>query len=87
MQKESMKPLLKNHFHYQITPEIRRELFSSVNRGQKTPEMITESFSHVCSNKNGIGQKLKKEKGFEDLLSSCCFSLFYRENKREGILL
>lgn len=28
--KEAMKPLLKQHFHHQITPEIRRELFNEV---------------------------------------------------------
>ena len=33
-QKESLKPVLKEHFHYQITPEIRRELFSTANRGE-----------------------------------------------------
>ena len=26
--------LLKKHFHHQITPEIRRELFSTANRGE-----------------------------------------------------
>ncbi|CEG46240.1 bystin [Plasmopara halstedii] len=26
--KEAMKPLLKQHFHHQITPEIRREIFN-----------------------------------------------------------
>ena len=31
-QKEALKPVLKNH--YQITPEIRRELFSTANRGE-----------------------------------------------------
>ena len=33
-QKEALKPVLKEHFHYQITPEIRRELFSTANRGE-----------------------------------------------------
>ena len=33
-QREALKPVLKNHFHYQITPEIRRELFSTANRGE-----------------------------------------------------
>ncbi|TDH65740.1 hypothetical protein CCR75_004686 [Bremia lactucae] len=28
--KEAMKPLLKQHFHHQITPEIRRELFNEM---------------------------------------------------------
>jgi len=31
-QKDALKPLLKHHFHYQITPEIRRELFQSSSR-------------------------------------------------------
>eukprot|EP01029_Cantina_marsupialis_P006146 TRINITY_DN1668_c0_g6_i1.p1 TRINITY_DN1668_c0_g6~~TRINITY_DN1668_c0_g6_i1.p1 ORF type:complete len:442 (+),score=152.38 TRINITY_DN1668_c0_g6_i1:105-1430(+) len=33
-QKEAFKPLLKKHFHHLITPEIRREMFSSVSRGE-----------------------------------------------------
>ena len=33
-QKEALKPLLKVHFHRMITPEIRRELFQSVCRGE-----------------------------------------------------
>ena len=41
-QKESLKPLLKKHFHHQITPEIRRELFSTANRGEN-PGMDMES--------------------------------------------
>ncbi|OWZ24613.1 Bystin like protein [Phytophthora megakarya] len=28
--KEAMKPLLKQHFHHQITPEIRRELYNEM---------------------------------------------------------
>mmetsp|Transcript_30799 Transcript_30799/g.38008 ORF Transcript_30799/g.38008 Transcript_30799/m.38008 type:complete len:427 (-) Transcript_30799:58-1338(-) len=31
-QKEALKPLLRIHSHYQITPEVRRELFFSVSR-------------------------------------------------------
>mmetsp|Transcript_34098 Transcript_34098/g.43817 ORF Transcript_34098/g.43817 Transcript_34098/m.43817 type:complete len:187 (-) Transcript_34098:141-701(-) len=33
-QKEQLKPLLKKHFHYQITPEVRRELYNSRSRGE-----------------------------------------------------
>merc|ERR1711879_89799 len=33
-QKEAMKPLLRVQFHYQITPEVRRELYTSYSRGQ-----------------------------------------------------
>ena len=33
-QKEALKPLLRAHYHHQITPEIRRELFQSLSRGQ-----------------------------------------------------
>ena len=47
-QKESLKPLLKKHYHHQITPEIRRELFTTVNRGEKEEKMETESFWSVC---------------------------------------
>ncbi|GBG24067.1 Bystin [Hondaea fermentalgiana] len=34
-QKEALKPLLKQHFHHMITPEIRRELFNSTSRQRK----------------------------------------------------
>mmetsp|Transcript_9085 Transcript_9085/g.17075 ORF Transcript_9085/g.17075 Transcript_9085/m.17075 type:complete len:116 (+) Transcript_9085:1506-1853(+) len=34
-QKESLKPLLREHFHHHITPEIRRELYSAVSRDPK----------------------------------------------------
>lgn len=37
-----MKPVLKKHFHHQITPEIRRELFTTPNRGEM------DYFSTVC---------------------------------------
>lgn len=47
-QKESLKPLLKKHYHHQITPEIRRELFTTVSRGEKEEKMETESFWSVC---------------------------------------
>ena len=43
-QKEQLKRLMKKHFHHQITPEIRRELFSTVNRGEKEVKMEEESF-------------------------------------------
>uniref|UniRef100_A0A6V1WMU3 Bystin n=1 Tax=Heterosigma akashiwo TaxID=2829 RepID=A0A6V1WMU3_HETAK len=33
-QKEALKPLLKAHFHRLITPEVRRELYSSRSRGE-----------------------------------------------------
>ena len=33
-QKNRMKHLLKSKFHYQITPEIRRELFQGHSRGE-----------------------------------------------------
>lgn len=33
-QKEMMKPLFKVQFHHQITPEVRRELFTSHSRGE-----------------------------------------------------
>ena len=33
-QKDALKPLLKTHHHHMITPEIRRELFSSRSRGE-----------------------------------------------------
>jgi len=33
-QKECMKPLVKKHFHHQMTSEIRRELFNSRSRGE-----------------------------------------------------
>ena len=33
-QKDSLKPLLKHHHHFMITPEVRRELFSSRSRGE-----------------------------------------------------
>ena len=33
-QKDAMKPLLKAHHHHMITPEVRRELFSSKSRGE-----------------------------------------------------
>ena len=44
-QKEALRPLLKKHFHHQITPEIRRELFTTANRGE-----AMESFCCVCCN-------------------------------------
>ena len=47
-QKESLKPLLKKHYHHQITPEIRRELYTTVNRGEKESGMEMESFWTVC---------------------------------------
>ncbi|CBK24045.2 uncharacterized protein [Blastocystis hominis] len=48
-QKEMLKPVLKKHFHHQITPEIRRELFTTSCRGEKVKEMDVESFWCVCS--------------------------------------
>lgn len=33
-QKDRLKVLMKKHFHHLITPEIRRELFTSSNRGE-----------------------------------------------------
>ena len=33
-QKDQMKNLLKAHYHYAITPEIRREVFNSTSRGE-----------------------------------------------------
>jgi len=33
-QKDAFKPLLKQHFHYQITAEIRRELYFSTSRNK-----------------------------------------------------
>ena len=33
-QKERLKALFKAQFHHQITPEIRRELFSAASRGE-----------------------------------------------------
>ena len=47
-QKEMLKPVLKKHFHHQITPEIRRELFTTSCRGEKVTEMDVESFWRVC---------------------------------------
>lgn len=47
-QKEMLKPVLKKHFHHQITPEIRRELFTTSCRGEKVKEMDVESFWRVC---------------------------------------
>jgi len=37
-QKNQLKVLLKIHYHHQITPEIRRELFNSVSRGETPPQ-------------------------------------------------
>jgi essential nuclear protein 1 len=34
-QKEAFKQLLKTHVHHAITPQVRRELFSSKSRGEK----------------------------------------------------
>lgn len=36
----AFKALLRRHAHHQITPEIRRELFQSVSRDQKTSLMM-----------------------------------------------
>jgi len=36
-QKEQLKLLLKRQHHHQITYEVRREMFSSLSRGQKAP--------------------------------------------------
>lgn len=36
--KNRMKALMKEHFHYLVTPEIRREIGQGLSRGQKAPE-------------------------------------------------
>lgn len=41
-QKEALKPLLKKHYHHLITPEIRRELFSSTSRGEQPDDTNME---------------------------------------------
>ena len=40
-QKEQFKELFKKHQHRSITPEVRRELFSSRARGEKAPQTTT----------------------------------------------
>lgn len=41
-QKQAFKPLLKKHFHRLITPEIRRELYTTVSRDQKDKAIMGE---------------------------------------------
>ena len=76
-QKEMLKPVLKKHFHHQITPEIRRELFTTSCRGEKPKEMDVESFCRVCWTgeeiegeflrpwRNRVGTELRNEHNFK----------------------
>ena len=70
-QKESLRPLLKKHFHHQITPEIRRELFTTANRGE-----AMESFSLVCW-RSVVGVPFR-ERPF--ISTDCSFTSFNRSS-------
>ena len=47
-QKEQLKLLFKRQQHYQITNEIRRELFSSLSRGQVEKQKSNSTSMELC---------------------------------------
>jgi essential nuclear protein 1 len=68
-QKEQLKLLLREKNHSKITPEIRKELFSSRSRHESDSAIDTIDFASVCNNNNNKNNKNNNAKQDADFSS------------------